>query len=163
VSPSRARSRRAPQRRHYSRKDITIAVLGALAVVVGTALAIWMLRPGDAVTPGTGGLAHRQPRAVWLVVGAFVFVIVGIVLIRRSPQSRRRESWLVPAVVGVAILGAVVAGFLWPSGLLRHYQSLTPPPSTPIQSGTQPRPTTPTTGATSSSTAAAPTTATTGG
>ena len=161
MSPSRSR-RRAPQRRQYSTREIVIAALGALAVVVFTVLAIWIMRPGDALTPGTGGLAHRQPRATWLVVGAVVFVIVGLVLIFRMPKARRRSTWLVPAVVVVAVLGSIVAGVLWPGGLQRHYKSATAPDipaatTTPRPTGTTAATTTPPT------TAASPTTATTGG
>jgi hypothetical protein len=165
VSPSRSR-RQAPQRRQYSQREIVIAVLGALAVVVFTVFAIWIMRPGDSLTPGTGGLAHRQPRATWLVVGALVFVIVGLVLIFRMPKARRRSTALVPAVVIVAVVGSIAAGFLWPGGLQRHYQSLKAPD---IPATTTPRPTG-TTGETGTTTAttppttgAAPTTATTGG
>jgi hypothetical protein len=103
--------------------------LGATAVVVFTALAIWMLRPGDPLTPGTGGLAHRQPRATWLVAGAIVAVIIAVVAIPRSRRLRRRANAAVPVAVAVLLVGAVVAGVLWPSGLLRHYAKVASTPA----------------------------------
>jgi hypothetical protein len=107
---------------------VLTAVGGASAVVLGTALLIWLLRPGDPAVPGTGGLAHRQPRATWLVVLAAAALLVGVVLVLRSRRWRARVRAAIPAVIVFVLLLAIVAGFLWPGGLLRQYQSIEAPP-----------------------------------
>jgi hypothetical protein len=102
------------------------AVCGAAAVVIGTLLLIWLMRPGNAVTPGSGGLIHRQPRVSWLVFFALVALISAIVWITRS--RRFREHPRVPVAIAsvVVILLAIVAGLAWPSGIERHYVSFHP-------------------------------------
>ena len=130
MSPSRARARRAPVQRGHSRREIATAVFGAAAVVIGTALLIWLMRPGNAITPGSGGLIHRQPRISWLV---FLTIVVGIIAIVWITRSRRfRENPRVPIAIAsvVVIVLAIVAGFAWPSGVVRHYVSIHPPNTT---------------------------------
>ena len=66
MSPSRTRR---PVHRHRSRRELFTAIGGAIGVVVGTAIMVWLLRPGPSGTQGTGGLGgipeapvgHRQP------------------------------------------------------------------------------------------------------
>jgi nitrate reductase gamma subunit len=130
MSPSRAR-RRQPVPKQRSRAEIATAVAAATAVVVFTVFAIWMLRPGAPFVPGTGGIAHRQPRATWLVAGAILAAVLAVVFIRRN--RRFRNNWRAATAVALVLVLviAVVVGVLWPSGLLRHYVSLTPPPTTP--------------------------------
>lgn len=110
---SRRRLRHAPPVKRYSRRDIWLAIGAGTAVVLATLFAIWMLRPG--------GIADRQPRATWLVVlsvlavGAYAWWLLG-------PRAGRREplvGWLAGGVAVITV-GAVLAGFLWPGGLLRH-------------------------------------------
>jgi hypothetical protein len=155
VSPSRARRRR-PVPKQHSRAEIATAVGGAAAVVVFTVFAIWMLRPGAPFVPGTGGIAHRQPRATWLVAGAIVAAILAVVLIRRSRKLRTRQRVAIPAALALVLVIAVVVGVLYPGGLLRHYVSLTPPPTPTTTAGS------PTTAAGASSTVAGSSTTTPG-
>jgi cell division septation protein DedD len=102
------------------------AYAGAAAVVVGTALAIWLMRPGNANTPGSGGLVHRQPRVALLV---FIAVFVEMIAVLTVRGSRRWHAHvgraLTVATIAVLVL-AVAGGFAWPSGLVRHYQSFNP-------------------------------------
>jgi hypothetical protein len=132
MSPSRARARRATVQHGHSRREIVTAVLGAAAVVIGTILLIWMMRPGNAVTPGSGGVIHRQPRMSWLVFLAIVVEIIAVVWILRS--HRYRENPRRPIVVAsVVVIGiAIVAGIAWPSGVVRHYVSIHEAPSTTL-------------------------------
>jgi hypothetical protein len=156
VSPTSARTRKQRQQLHTRpRSEVVLAVLGASAVVVFTVFAIWMLRPGS-VAPGTGGIAHRQPRATWLVAGTVVVLVAGVAYVL---QSRRWRRHLVPAIAAVVVgslVLAVVVGALWPSGLLEHHPSLvgpsdfqtetTPALPTTAPPGTTGATTTPTTG-----------------
>jgi hypothetical protein len=122
-----------------------VAVLGATAVVVCTAIAIWMLRPGS-LTPGTGGIAHRQPRATWLVAGTVVAIVAGVAYVLRSRRWRRHLVPAIAAVVVGSLVLAVVVGALWPSGLLHQYRSLVGPND--FQTETTPAPPTTAPGAT---------------
>jgi hypothetical protein len=157
MSPSRARARRAQVQRGHSRREITTAVLGAAAVVIGTVLLIWLMRPGNTSTPGSGGLIHRQPRMSWLVFFTIVVLIVAIVWITRS--RRFRENPRVPIAIAsvVVIILAVVAGFAWPSGVVHHYVSFNPSnitiPSTASTPTTKPTTTTKPTATTKPATA----------
>jgi hypothetical protein len=100
------------------------AIAGAAAVVLGTALVVWLLRPGTSGVEGTGGLASRQPRAVWLVALTLLALLAFTWW-----ALRRQRAWrgriVVVLVIGwvVVLLVAVVAGILWPGGLLRHTQA----------------------------------------
>jgi uncharacterized membrane protein YidH (DUF202 family) len=165
MSPSRAQARRAPARHGRSRREVVTAVLAAVGVVVFTVVAIWLLRPGSG-QPGTGGIAHRQPRATWLVAVSLLAVVVGTILVLRSRRLRRRAKALLPTIIAVVLLVAIVVGIVWPGGLLRHpVQFAAPPvattaptlvaPSIDPNSTTAPPGTTPVT--------TAPPTATTGG
>jgi hypothetical protein len=100
------------------------AILGAAAVVLGTALIVWMLRPGTSGVEGTGGLASRQPRAAWLV-GLTLLALVAFTWWALRRQRSWRGRFVVVLLTGWAILllGAVLAGILWPGGLLRHTQA----------------------------------------
>src|SRR5690349_6034428 len=111
MSPSRAKARRAPVQRGHSRREIVTAVLGASAVVFGTALLIWLMRPGNTATPGSGGLIHRQPRVSWLIFFGIVVLIIAIVWITRSRRFRERPRVPIAIASVVVIILAVVAGF----------------------------------------------------
>ena len=91
--------------------EIVKAVLVSAAIVAVTAVIIWMLRPGPAGIPATGGIMNRQPRASWLV---FAAVVVGVIacwyILRGSPRARRRAKVLLPIALVVVLLGAVGAG-----------------------------------------------------
>jgi UDP-N-acetylmuramyl pentapeptide phosphotransferase/UDP-N-acetylglucosamine-1-phosphate transferase len=118
---SSTRTRRKVVPRRHTRREVLTAIGGALAVVLGTILLIWLLRPGPSGVEGTGGLASRQPRAAWLVA-----LTLAAVVAFTWWALRRQESWrgklIIVLVVGWVILGlgAVLAGILWPGGLLRH-------------------------------------------
>jgi hypothetical protein len=119
MSPTRTRRKVAPRR--HTRRELLTAIGGAVAVVLVTALLIWLMRPGTSGVEGTGGLASRQPRAAWLVA-----LTLGAVVAFTWWALRRQESWrgrlIIVLVVGWVIIGlaAALAGILWPGGLLRH-------------------------------------------
>lgn len=113
-----------PQTR--SRAEVITAVAGAVAVVGGTLLLVWLLRPGTG--PGTGGLVHRQPRATWLILLTAGAAAAAVWWTRRtrSRLAARRPAALAAAMVLVGI-AAVAGGLLWPGGLLRHVNSIPGP------------------------------------
>ncbi|MGQ0824718.1 MAG: hypothetical protein ACT4OX_06795 [Actinomycetota bacterium] len=130
--PTRASARRHPVHKLRSRRETATAVIGAVAVVVVSAALVWLLRPGAAGTQGSGGLANRQPRAAWLVVlvlAALVWLVPWALRRQRRWVDHRRRV-LAAGVAGIGGL-AVLAGFFWPGGLLRHPAPLTgsSPPS----------------------------------
>jgi hypothetical protein len=118
---SPARTRRQPVPKHRDRRELLIAIGSAAAVVLGTALMVWLLRPGPPGTEGTGGLANRQPRAAWLVGLTIVALVLFAVWAIRQ-QRRWQDRTVIALLVGslVIVLLAVLAGFVWPGGLLRH-------------------------------------------
>jgi hypothetical protein len=136
MSPSRSRSR-VPVKRRRSRREVATAVGVALAIIVGTALAIWLLRPGDTGVPGTGGIANRQPRATWLVGGAILVGIVAVALIMSNPKYRRHKKAAIPAAIAIVLVVAIVVGIMWPGGLLRTYEVAEPPPPLSVPSSPQ--------------------------
>lgn len=95
------------------------AVGAAVAIVVGTVLMVWLLRPGP--DPYSGGLANRQPRASWLVSGVVAAVIAGVFAVLRARRGvLARRTIALPGVLVLVAIGAALAGVLWPGGLLRH-------------------------------------------
>jgi hypothetical protein len=119
MSPTRTRRRTVP--RHRTRREVLTAIGAAAAVVIGTAIMIWLLRPGPSGTEGTGGLANRQPRAAWLVALTLA-ALIGFTWWAVRRQRAWRGKLIIILLVGWLILGlgAVLAGILWPGGLLRH-------------------------------------------
>jgi hypothetical protein len=109
---SRRRSRTAARPKTRTRAEVVTAVVTSVALAMGTGLAVWAMRPG--------GIADRQPRASWLVGTAVLAAALLLVRVTRRPP--RRASARVASAGGLAVvaLGAVVAGVLWPGGLLRH-------------------------------------------
>jgi hypothetical protein len=100
------------------------AVAVAVSIVAGTALLVWLLRPGPPAVFGNvggGGLLNRQPRASWLVVLTAVAVGGFAWWVLRRRRSTRRRPLLLGLGSLVLVGGAVAAGFLWPGGLLRRY------------------------------------------
>jgi len=141
MSPARSKRQAAlPHKR--DRADILRAVAVSAAIVLVTALLVWLLRPGPPGVPATGGLMNRQPRASWLV-GMAIGIAAGAtwwILMRSSRRTRARAKVILPIVLGAILVGTVVVGFVWPGGLLRH--DVAPPKPTPA-----PTTTTPTSGA----------------
>ena len=124
---ARQRRRREQYQSPRTRREIGTAVLAVAVIVGGTALMIWMLRPG--------GIIDRQPRASWLVGTALAAALIACYVILR-PSSRLKADRRVAlgGSLGAILVAAVVAGFVWPGGLLRHTPTLpsfTPPPATP--------------------------------
>jgi hypothetical protein len=174
MSPGRSRSssgksagaasrRRTPQKlRKYERADIVKAVGVSAAIVVVTAVIVWLMRPGPPGIPGTGGIMNRQPRASWLIVGAIVVGTIACWMIMRGHgRTRERAKVVLPIALVVVLLGAIGLGIAWPGGLLRHDVA---PSLEPIDVEPEPEPeaTTPPTTATgpSGATGGTPTTAT---
>jgi hypothetical protein len=125
MSPSSGRRKQAvPKVRE--RRELLIAVGGAAAVVLGTALLVWLMRPGASGTQGTGGIMNRQPRAAWLV-GLTLGAAIAFLWWALSRRREWRDKFIILFLGGWVVLGlaAVFAGVLWPGGLLRH---ITPPP-----------------------------------
>jgi hypothetical protein len=128
---SPARSKRQPVPHRHSRDDIVRAVAVSAGIVIVTALLVWLMRPGPSGIPATGGLMNRQPRSSWLVGVALGAAGLGTWLILRgSRRTRARAKVLIPVVVGGVLVAAVVGGFLWPGGLLRHDVAPKPAPTT---------------------------------
>ena len=143
MSPSRS-GRRQPLPRRRARVDIFKAVGVAAAIVLGTALLIWLLRPGPPGIPATGGVMNRQPRASWLIVGALALGgFVAWFVLRRGGRTRRRARSILTISFVVLIICTVGVGLIWPGGLLRHdvAPAAQPEPTTTLPT----TPTTPTT------------------
>jgi hypothetical protein len=129
MSPARSKRQPVPHRR--SRADVVRAVAVGAGIVLATSILIWLLRPGPAGIPGTGGLMNRQPRSSWLVGTAIGVAALGIWwILRGSRRAKGHEKLLIPITVGVVLLVAVIAGILWPGGLLRHDVAPAPEPTT---------------------------------
>jgi hypothetical protein len=157
MSPARSKRQAAVVHRR-SRADIAKAVGVAAAIVIVTAILVWLLRPGPPGIPATGGLMNRQPRVSWLI--GLAIGVAGLstwwILRRSSPRTQARAKVVLPIALGVIVVVAVVGGILWPGGLLRHDVA---PPAAPAPTTTTATPTTltpttatPTTAARSSTT-----------
>jgi hypothetical protein len=159
---SPARSRRTPVPHRRSRREINVAAGVAAGIVLGTALLIWLLRPGPAGTVATGGLMNRQPRASALVIATLVVgAIVTWWVLRVSRRARGHEKVVLPIALGVVLVAAIVVGITWPGGLLRH--DVAPPkPITPTTTpSSQPTGATGATGSTGATSTTAATASTT--
>jgi hypothetical protein len=155
---SPARSKRQAQVQRRERAEILKAVGVVAGIVIVTVLLIWLLRPGPAGIPATGGLMNRQPRVSWLLglaIGAGMLATWWI--LRRNPKAQARARVILPISLGVIVVAAVVGGVLWPGGLLRHDVAPAPAPPATTTPTTKPA-TSPTTAATPTTTAT-PTTA----
>ena len=160
MSPSRTRPQFVPAR---PRSELFTAIAIAVGIVVGTALVVWLIRPGTPGIPGGGGLFNRQPRMTVLViltgvvlVGAVSYLLRG----RRRPRQLGTRGAIAVGSAGAIVLG-VLAGVFWPGGAIRHWPkqpkvSNTPPVSNPVSVPTI----TPTTAKRSSTTVKPGTTAT---
>jgi hypothetical protein len=132
MSPSRPRQQFVPAR---PRSEILTAVAVGVAIVGGTVLLIWLMRPGASGVAGSGGLFNRQPRMTVLVV-LTAAALGGLVLwVRRGRRRLKRLGERGTIVVGSAavIVVAVVGGIFWPDGVVRHWPKapkLTNPPVT---------------------------------
>jgi hypothetical protein len=118
MSPARSKRTAIPHRR--SRAEIVQAACVAVGIVIVTALVIWLMRPGPAGTAGTGGYMNRQPRASAVVIGALLVGGSATWFILMSRRARARAKLFIPVALGMVLVIAVVVGFAWPDGLLRH-------------------------------------------
>jgi hypothetical protein len=136
MTPSRTRK---PVTSTRPTSEVVLAALAAAGVVLGTALLVWLLRPGPPGSFGTGGLAARQPRAALLV--ALTIAAVGLTvwwILRRRRAGRVSNRAALIGTVAVMLVGAVVAGFVWPGGLLRKYETFEVPDFTETPDITEP-------------------------
>jgi hypothetical protein len=133
MSPSRSRGQQYVRLR--PRSEIYVAIGASAGIVLGTALLIWLMRPGTTGTAGTGGLFTRQPRLTWLVV--VTLLAIGSVIwyvLSRHKRWRFGEWGTIAIASGVVVVIAVIVGIIWPGGIVRHYQSfpsIKPTPTTP--------------------------------
>jgi hypothetical protein len=129
MSPARSKRQPVPHRR--SRADIVGAIAVGAAIVVVTAILVWLLRPGPAGIPATGGLMNRQPRASWLItLGLGAAGVATWFILRGSPRTRKRAKVLLPIALGVVLVAVIAGGMAWPGGLLRHDVAPAPVPKT---------------------------------
>jgi hypothetical protein len=151
---SPARSKRQPVPHRHSRSDIVKAVAVGAGIVAATSLLVWLLRPGPAGIPATGGIMNRQPRASWLVFVALVLAASAAwFILFRGRRTRARAKVLLPVSLGVVLVATVAGGFMWPGGLLRHDVAPKPVPP-PTTTTTKPGTATTTAPGTASTTAA---------
>jgi hypothetical protein len=121
---ARQRRRRQQYQNPRTRAELVTAVGAAVGIVAGTALMIWLLRPG--------GLADRQPRSSWLIGAALIAAAtVCYVILRPSSRLKMSRRVALSGSLGIILVVAVVAGWLWPGGLLRHTPSFASIPTTP--------------------------------
>lgn len=131
MSQRRRRIRRQVSPIGPTKREKTVAVLGVACVVGLTSLAVWAMRPGTPDDYGlTGGIANRQPTATWLVVLSAAALVGSVLFFRSRAAAGRgpaRRPWLGVSHL-VIVAAAVIIGFVWPGGLLRHG----PPPPTDL-------------------------------
>jgi cytochrome bd-type quinol oxidase subunit 2 len=124
---ARQRRRRDQYQAPHSRTDQTVAIAVGVGIVVGTAIMIWLLRPG--------GMADRQPRSSWLVGLALLAAVIAVWLVLQNADRRELNTrvWIAGSLVGILVV-AVVVGAVWPHGILRHTPpQITAPPTATTQ------------------------------
>jgi len=165
VSPARGTRGRQQFVPARPRAEVLTAVAVSATIVIGTALLVWLMRPGQVGVPGGGGLLNRQPRMTMLVV--LTAAIIGgwalyVVRRRRPPRFGTQGSIAIGSAITVVL--AVVAGIFWPGGVIRHWPKQPKVADVPATSVPSSAPTTAKTGTTAKSgtTSSTATSATTG-
>jgi hypothetical protein len=121
---ARQRRRRQQYQSPRTRNEIATAVLAAALIVGGTVLLIWMLRPG--------GIADRQPKATGLIgVTLGAVLLAAYVILRPSSRLEVDRRIALAGSISVLVAAAVIAGVVWPRGLLRHTPTTPTFPTTP--------------------------------
>jgi hypothetical protein len=120
MSPSRTRPQFVPSR---PRSEVITAVAVGVAIVAGTALLIWLMRPGKVGIPGGGGLLSRQSRMTILLVLTAAALVGMFFWIRRGRRRLKRLGERGTIIVGsaVVIVLAILGGVFWPGGVVRHW------------------------------------------
>ena len=144
MSPSRTRK---PVVRSRPRSDMLIAVAVGAAIVLGTVLLVWLLRPGGQGEQGSGGLFARQPRATLFVLVTAAVLGGAIWWILRHRLRRIGPTVAIVLSCVVVLGGAAVAAALWPGGVIHHWTQApnipaSPPPAAPTTATTKTTPTT---------------------
>ena len=113
-SPGARQRRRRQQYQTLGRvAELVTAVGAAVAIVAGTALMIWLLRPG--------GLADRQPRSSWLVgIVLIASAVLTFEILRPKSPVKKLSRQVALGGFGIIVVGAVLAGVFWPGGIVRH-------------------------------------------
>ncbi len=146
MSTRRRRIRRQTVHLGPSPREKFVAATGAFGVVAFTAFAVWALRPGGFHPAGlSGGIANRQAKATLLIVGTFALLAWAIWYFwNRAREGRAAARPVAASAIGSILVIAVAAGFVWPDGLLYHYDPPEPFVETPEEIPL-PQQTTPTT------------------
>src|SRR5262249_12964908 len=119
MSPSRSRQQYVAVR---PRSEVYVAIAAAAGIILGTALLIWLMRPGTSGVAGTGGLFTRQPRLTWLVILTLLAIGGVIWYVLSHHRNWRFGEWGTIAIAsGVVIVLAVIIGIIWPGGIVKHY------------------------------------------
>jgi hypothetical protein len=119
MSPSRGRKKFVSANR---RAEVYTAVAVSVAIVLGTVLLIWLIRPGSPGVPGEGGLMARQPRMTLLVFVTLAAIAgwVFFILRRRHPPKMGTNLAVGLGTAGIIVV-AIVAGIFWPGDVVRHW------------------------------------------